>query len=184
MADVFIGGELPADRTFRHAIVLDYMRLLQGLRSRSTGSTAPVDQALGPMGYAAVPPGPAMSKRSGKSESGYRVYRTEDVVRVEFLEAHVVGHTCVSQLQERLAQVIKRVPEAKVVLDLKQVQYISSAALGELLSAHKQLRARQGCMSMANVGPELLEILATTRLDAVFGIHADVPDAIRSFGRS
>ena len=122
-----------------------------------------------------------MTDEPSKSRSAYRVYRTDDVVRVEFLEKHVVGHEYVQQLQERLAQVIKRVPQAKVVLDLQQVQYLSSAALGELLSAHKQLRMHDGCMSMAHVGPELLEIIATTRLDAVFQIHTDVAAAIKSF---
>lgn len=122
-----------------------------------------------------------MTEKATTSKSAFRVYRTDDIVRVEFLEAHVVGHQSIKQLAERLAQVIKRVPRAKMVLDLKCVQYLSSAALGELISAHKKLLSRQGRMCMAHVGPELVEILATTRLDAVFPIHADVPTAIKSF---
>ena len=122
-----------------------------------------------------------MTDQPSESKTAYRVYRTEDIVRIEFIESHVVGQKCVSQLQERLGQVLKRVPEAKIVLDVKNVQYVSSAALGELLSAHKQLAKGQGKMCMAGVGPELLEILATTRLDAIFETYDTADEAIRNF---
>jgi anti-sigma B factor antagonist len=160
------------------------MQLRNVLKSRSASTTprGSINEALDRRGYGALTPGVKMSDKPANAEPLYRVYRTDDVVRVEFLELHVVGHESVTQLQERLAQVIKRVPQAKMVLDMKAVQYISSSALGELLSAHKQLQARQGCMSMAHVGPELREIIETTRLDAVFSIHENVADAIKSFG--
>ena len=124
-----------------------------------------------------------MTEKPSESKTAYRVYRTEDIVRIEFVESHIVGQQCVSQLQERLGQVLKRVPDARIVLDLKSVQYVSSAALGELLSAHKQLAQGHGKMCMAGVGPELMEILATTRLDAVFATYDTANDAIRSFAQ-
>jgi len=124
-----------------------------------------------------------MTDTSGESKTAYRVYRTDDIVRIECLEPHIVGVKCVTQLQERLRQVLKRVPQARIVLDLKAVQYFSSAALGELLSAQKQLLKHDGKMCMANVGPELMEILATTRLDAVFEIYETADKAIRQLTR-
>ena len=124
-----------------------------------------------------------MTEKPSESKTAYRVYRTDNIVRIEFIESHVVGQKCVSQLQERLGQVLKRVPDARIVLDLKNVKYVSSAALGELLSAHKQVSKGHGKMCMASVGPELLEILATTRLDAVFETYDTSDDAIRSFAQ-
>ena len=122
-----------------------------------------------------------MTDRTRESKTPYRVFRTDDIVRIEFDEPHVVGQKSVTQLQERLSQVLKRVPDARIVLDLEKVQYMSSAALGELLAAHKQLVGNGGRMCMACVTPELMEILATTRLDAVFGIYDTPRHAIHSF---
>ena len=124
-----------------------------------------------------------MTEQTDKPKTPYRIFRTDDIVRVEFAEPHIVGQKSVTQLQERLHQVLKRVPDARIVLDLTNVQYLSSAALGELLAAHKQLVGNGGRMCMACVGPELMDILATTRLDAVFGIYDTPRDAINNFTR-
>jgi len=160
------------------SIVIDCTKILQSIRRRSTGT---VHQAGGTAALAAWQAGRPMAEKPNESKTAYRVYRTADIVRIEFVESHVVGQQCVLQLRERLGQVLKRVPDARIVLDLKGVQYVSSAALGELLSAHKHLTKGQGKMCMASVGPELMEILATTRLDAVFETYDTADGAIRSF---
>lgn len=56
-------------------------------------------------------------------------------------------------------------------LDLQDVAYISSAALGKLLNLHKLLQRRRGRLMFANLHPDLQEVFRITRLDQVLGLE-------------
>jgi anti-sigma B factor antagonist len=59
-------------------------------------------------------------------------------------------------------------PGIQLVLDLIEVHYFSSAALGRLISLKKRVRSVGGRFTIRHVHPELLEIFQITRLDNVF----------------
>ena len=66
----------------------------------------------------------------------------------------------------------------RVVLDLSDVSYISSAGLRVLLLARKHVKPRGGRIAVAALGPVLREIFEISRFTAILEIHPTVRDAL------
>ena len=63
-------------------------------------------------------------------------------------------------------------PGMRLVLDLSDVQYLSSAVLGKLINLKKKVGAVRGKVKLRCIHPDLLEVFRITRLDQVFEIEA------------
>ena len=57
-----------------------------------------------------------------------------------------------------------------VVLDLGDIRYVTSTALGTIIAFNRRIRSAGGRLALANVGALLLEILTVTRLDQLLEI--------------
>lgn len=57
------------------------------------------------------------------------------------------------------------------VLDLRNLQYISSAGLGVLIATHKRLMGTGGGLKLINVSKHIGEIFHFSGLDQVFEVH-------------
>jgi anti-anti-sigma factor len=70
----------------------------------------------------------------------------------------------------------------KVILDLSDLSYISSAGLRVLLTTAKKAKAAGGGMTLANVRDSVGEVIKVSGFDTIFGLHASVDAAIASLG--
>ena len=71
-------------------------------------------------------------------------------------------------------------PNARVVLDLRGVEYIDSSGFGCFLSALRAARNNYGTVKIANPEPRILTLFHTLQLDTVFDIVPDLDECIRS----
>ncbi|AMV37200.1 STAS domain-containing protein [Planctomyces sp. SH-PL62] len=62
-------------------------------------------------------------------------------------------------------------PGDRLILDLSDVHYIASEALGRLLSLRKRLIGAQGRLTLRHLDADLQEILRVTRLASFFEIE-------------
>jgi anti-sigma B factor antagonist len=69
----------------------------------------------------------------------------------------------------------------KLLLSLCSVDFLSSAALGKLITLDKKTMARGGALKLSNVCPDLSQVFSVTRLDRLFDIEKDEADALASF---
>jgi anti-anti-sigma factor len=60
----------------------------------------------------------------------------------------------------------------RVVLDFTDVEFLSSAVLGKLISIKKKVAAMQGKVAIRNVHPDLIQVFRITHLDQVFDIES------------
>jgi len=65
-----------------------------------------------------------------------------------------------------------------VICDLGRTDFICSDALGVLITAYLKARTRGGSVRLANPQEHLRDVLATTRLDHLFDVYADVQAAV------
>jgi anti-anti-sigma factor len=72
--------------------------------------------------------------------------------------------------------------QLKLVLNLRSVPYIDSTALGEIVRAYTTATRLGGTLKLLHVGDRVQELLATTRLAAVFDSFDVEADAVNSFG--
>jgi anti-sigma B factor antagonist len=83
-------------------------------------------------------------------------------------------HTC-SEFQDVLAAARDRRP-ARLVIDLSEVTFIDSTALGVLVVLQRGMRRP---LDVVVTRPQLRRILVITGLDAVFTMHRSVEEARR-----
>jgi anti-sigma B factor antagonist len=69
----------------------------------------------------------------------------------------------------------------KVVLNLREVNFIDSSGIGELVRSHMAIRKQGGQMKLADLSPMVNDLLTATSLNKVFVVEHDEASAVRSF---
>jgi len=69
----------------------------------------------------------------------------------------------------------------KIVLNLKDVSYIDSSGIGELVGAFTSVQAQGGQLKLLNPMVKVVNVLRLTRLDHLFPVETDEAAAIQSF---
>ena len=65
-----------------------------------------------------------------------------------------------------------------VIVDLTDVEYLDSTALGVLIGGLKRLREREGSLSLVCPNPRIRRIFEITGLDRIFDIHQTEDQAL------
>jgi len=84
---------------------------------------------------------------------------------------------------ERLRLRLEKLAEKKmplIILDLSEMNFICSAGLGAIISAHLKCRHHDGKIRLVSPEPAIMELLATTRLTKLFDIYDSVEQAAQS----
>jgi anti-sigma B factor antagonist len=68
----------------------------------------------------------------------------------------------------------------KVIVDLSQVTFIDSTALGVLVSGAKRVRPRNGNLDIVCTDENIIRIFEITGLDRIFSIYASRGEAIKA----
>jgi anti-sigma B factor antagonist len=66
-------------------------------------------------------------------------------------------------------------------LNFSSVDFLSSAALGKLITLEKRVRANNGVLKFSNIRPEIYEVFTITKLNRLFDIKDDEADALAAF---
>jgi anti-sigma B factor antagonist len=72
----------------------------------------------------------------------------------------------------------------KILLNLRDVNYIDSSGLGNLVSAFTSVRKQEGELKLLNLTNKVHDVMQITRLYTVFDILEDEALAVKSFGQS
>ena len=71
-------------------------------------------------------------------------------------------------------------PAQRIVLDLSELEFISSPGLGAIVSARNQVQAGGGRIVLANPTPAVRKILEATRLSTLFEVFDTLQQAVNS----
>lgn len=71
--------------------------------------------------------------------------------------------------------------QKRILLNLKDVRYIDSSGIGDLVRSFTSLRREGGDLKLLSPAPMVLEVLRITRLDKVLDIKDDELLAVQSF---
>ena len=69
----------------------------------------------------------------------------------------------------------------QILLNLREVPYIDSSGLGEMVACYKGAREKNGTVKLLNPSEKVNELLQITRLEEVFETYRDEETALRSF---
>ncbi len=113
-------------------------------------------------------------------ESRIRVKRINDVTQVEFLDRNILDEGNIQVIGDEIAALVDAGANPKVVLSFVNVEHLSSAALGTLITINNRVRAKSGQLRLCNIDPQIYEVFAITRLNKLFQIHTTAEEAIKS----
>jgi anti-sigma B factor antagonist len=84
------------------------------------------------------------------------------------------------QIGQSLYRLVDAEDRRRIVLDFEKVQYLSSQAIGIVLTLNKKLTALPGSkLVLCGVGPRLQELLKITRLDRLLTVKASQREALK-----
>ena len=72
----------------------------------------------------------------------------------------------------------------KILLNLRNVDYIDSSGLGELVSAFTSMRSRGGALKLLNLSKRVQALLQITKVYTMFDITDDEATSVKSFSPS
>ena len=70
---------------------------------------------------------------------------------------------------------------AAVLLNFTNVDFLSSAALGKLITLDKKVKADSGKLKLSNIRPEIYDVFAITKLNRLLDIKDDEAAALAAF---
>jgi anti-anti-sigma factor len=109
----------------------------------------------------------------------------QDVLVLTFVDAELATDEVVHGLRVELLSAVNDQAVRKVVLDLRNVRYLGSAALRPFLNLKQKIKDRGGRVLLCGLAPRLAEVLRVTRLieqdhglPGLFDSVVDVPAAL------
>jgi anti-sigma B factor antagonist len=82
-----------------------------------------------------------------------------------------------------LARQLLEQGHAKIVLNMKDVPYIDSTALGEIIRTYTSATRQNGSVKLLSVSTHVHQLLVITSLLSVFDLFESEDDAVKSFGK-
>ncbi|MHC4082889.1 MAG: STAS domain-containing protein [Planctomycetota bacterium] len=116
-----------------------------------------------------LPPAPLFSVRQ---ETGIHV--------ITFVQPNALDAYNAEQLGERVYHHLKAFDAPRVVLDVHNLELLSSSALGVLISLNSLVEHDGGQFCLANVGSGFRQILKMTKTEGLFQIHESMAQALKS----
>ncbi len=103
------------------------------------------------------------------------------VTVVHFTEAKVIDQRNINMIGSELTKMAESGGVSKMLINMENVEYLSSAVLGKLISVHKTLRLNKGSLKLCGISAPIFEVFEITRLDKVFDIHKAEDEALEAF---
>ena len=109
------------------------------------------------------------------------VHEGDDHTRIEFLDRNILEEANIQQIGDEIAAIIERQTNPKILISFENVEHLSSAALGTLITINNKIRQKGGQLRLSNIDPQIYEVFVITKLNKLFQIHDSNEQAIASF---
>ena len=109
------------------------------------------------------------------------VSKLGDVTIVRFLDKKILDEAGIVELGAELFGLVEQDNRKSLLLNFVGVEFLSSAALGKLITLDRKVKSHKGRMKMSNIRPEILEVFQITKLNKIFDIRKDEAEALSAF---
>ncbi len=115
------------------------------------------------------------------SDSRLSVAKMDSVTRIGFIDRNILDEGNIQAIGEEISSIIDAEPSPKLLISFDNVDHLSSAALGTLITINNKIRNRGGQLRLADIDPQIYEVFVITRLNKIFEIHDTSDEAMKSF---
>ncbi|MBV9463896.1 MAG: STAS domain-containing protein [Verrucomicrobiae bacterium] len=104
-----------------------------------------------------------------------------EITIVSFIDRKILDEQNIQKIGEDLFSLVDELGRRKILLNFGNVEYLSSAALGKLITLNKKLQAAGGRLILCNIDPQIHEVFEITKLDKFFNIQKEEQTALQAF---
>ena len=97
---------------------------------------------------------------------------------IRFRDADILDQVNIHEMGSEMYGIVESSPGIKLIVDFEGVQYLSSSALGKLITLKRKVGEVSGTLKMCRIKPEIMEVFRITKLDTIFEIRADLDAAM------
>lgn len=104
----------------------------------------------------------------------------ENAAVVTFTDERILEEEDIRALKEAIMSLIDQAGRINMILDFRNVRFLSSAVLGLLVRVSKKIYESGGSLKLCNIDRKIQEVFRITRLNRIFDIYRDLDSAIES----
>jgi anti-sigma B factor antagonist len=110
-------------------------------------------------------------------------YSKDGILTVLFTDARILDESKLEQIANDVIEQLNKTTEERVILDFRNVQFMSSSMLGKLVQINKKCKEFKVKLKLCAISKDIREVFKITRLDKLFEIEADEAAARKAFMR-
>ena len=104
-----------------------------------------------------------------------------DILTVFLTDAKILDAPLIEQIHQEIAKTLSETEQRNVILDFREVKFLSSAALGMLILVNKMCKEYKINLKLCNIEPDIAQIFKITGMNKVFAIYKTAEDACAAF---
>jgi anti-sigma B factor antagonist len=104
-----------------------------------------------------------------------------EVTIVRFVDRKILDDSNIQELGLELFQLVEEENRKNLLLEFTNVEFLSSAALGKLITLDKKVKLHGGRLKLSGIRPQIYEVFAITKLNKLFDIKEREADALAAF---
>ncbi len=104
-----------------------------------------------------------------------------EVTIVRFVDRKILDESNIQEMGQELFALVEEENRKNLLLDFTNVEFLSSAALGKLITLDKKVKLHGGRLKLSGIRPQIYEVFAITKLNKLFDIKDDEADALAAF---
>jgi len=118
---------------------------------------------------------------SGEFKPRYLLLEQQNEVTVATLRISLLSEDInLEQFGHELFALVEQAGCRKLVVNLKEVQMVTSAGLGKMIALHRKMHRHEGVVAFCHVQPAVEEVLRTSRLITYLTVRPDIAGAVES----
>jgi anti-sigma B factor antagonist len=112
---------------------------------------------------------------------GLLVSKFSGVTVVSFRDRSILDGAVVDRLAEKLFRLVDEHARRMILLDFREVRFLSSTMMGVLLALHRKASDIRGKVVISGLNPTVMQAFKIMRLDAVLTIADSARSGMSSF---
>jgi anti-anti-sigma factor len=108
-------------------------------------------------------------------------YAKDGILTIQFLDPRILDEGKLETVSRDVITAIEKSDEDNIILDFKNVQFMSSSMLGKLVLIEKKCKEFKAKLRLCGIDDEIRTVFKITKLDKVFKIDKDHEAARKAF---
>ena len=104
-----------------------------------------------------------------------------DIAVVNFVDKKILDEQNIQMIGDDLFRLVDELGRRKVLLNFQNVEFMSSAALGKLITLHRKLQQAGGKLVLCKIAKDILDVFRITKLDKILDIKPDEQSGLQAF---